>query len=290
MKKLVLAAIAVALLLTGCSDSAAPAAAPGKADAIQIVGSGTEDDPWLVGASDHDDIQAFVIEESLFINGCGRMMDFPAAEVAPWHETIADVSQICIFTDQNIGANAFSNAGTNKEYLDVYFPDAMSEIGAGAFKNANLGEFTVMNLPLTIEKIGSQAFANTAPGSVYLYSHPDIAEDAFADAATTVYYLNGAGWDEQDFKPYGGEINYIPLRSFNYICDSGSDEFSGEGTMYIPDGEMLDFNAEYEVDTEEYRFVRFEVLDGELSLDTTDPAIFTELTDNVRVKIIYEKK
>lgn len=91
MKRQVLAAACALLLilgLAGCAakDNATVQAAPATQAPLEtkeIQGSGTDEDPWLIGAGQADTVQAVLVENSLMVSGSGRMMDFPNPEMRP---------------------------------------------------------------------------------------------------------------------------------------------------------------------------------------------------------------
>ena len=92
-----------------------------------IKGSGTEEDPWLCGATENDDVRIFVVDNSLWINGDGKMMDFEnllmnvayclgqalaLLLVAPLVSGI--VKKVKALLQNRVGSSIF------QEYVDIY--------------------------------------------------------------------------------------------------------------------------------------------------------------------------
>lgn len=259
-------------------------------------GSGTEEDPWLCGATENDDVRVFVLDNSLYINGDGKMADYDDLEARPWNDIIENVSDISIFDDlKYVGKNAFAGAGANleDEYVSVFLSEGIGAIGESAFEGAkfsyDFGETrmgAIITIPESVQSIGARAFADSAAYEVYFDGAPEVSDDAFAGNTCTVYVRNGADFERL---PYGGELSYKTLYAFNYVEDYGTDEISGEGTMYIPEDYCELYNAQDYVADENYSFVRYELLDGDFEIeDPENPELNIMLTGDVRIKIIYE--
>lgn len=89
--------------------------------------------------------------------------------------------------------------------------------------------------------------------------------------------------------PYGGNLTYSAMYAFEYVVQYENEDCSGSGAWYTHEGDSLDFNAEELVDSEMYRFNRYEVLEGDLVLeDLANPMIPGPLSGNVKVLIVYE--
>lgn len=79
-------------------------------------GSGTPDDPWLIGSPNAADViaytsQTFSARIKLNVRGIGAMKDFP--EGAPWASPGNPIDEMIIITDPDsrvttIGASAFA--------------------------------------------------------------------------------------------------------------------------------------------------------------------------------------
>lgn len=261
----------------------------------EIKGTGTEEDPWLCGATENDDVRVFVIDNSLWINGTGKMMDFEELEARPWNDVIGDISSISIFDElQYVGKNAFKGAGANCDYVDLFLGSGIGAIGDSAFEGVNFTQnedgfvySPIITIPESVESIGARAFADSELGEVYIDGAPAVADDAFAGNTCKLYVRNNSDFERL---PYGGEIEYVTTYAFNYVEDYGSEDLSGEGTMYVPEGENLEYNAQDYVGDEDYGFIRYEVIDGDLEIaDPTNPELNIKLTGDVQVKIIYAK-
>lgn len=262
----------------------------------EIQGSGTEEDPWLCGATEDDDISVYVMGSSLNVSGSGKMMDFNDAEDRPWNDIIIDISDINIYDGvEYVGKNAFRGAAKHCECLYGYISDELKAIGESAFEGANFQiddknfEYPAqLNMPRQLESIGSRAFAKTDLTDIFFYSTPEIADDAFEGVKAKVRVVNGIGWDDTNELNYGGELEYKLLYTFDYEEDYGTEDIHSIGTIYIPEDEAMSYDAAPYAD-EGYHFVRYEVLEGGLELaDPENPVIDTVLTGNVKVKIVYE--
>ena len=265
------------------------------ASSDMIKGSGTEEDPWLCGADKDDDVRVFVMDNSLWINGNGKMMDFEELEARPWNDIIGDISNISIFDElQYVGKNAFKGAGVNCDYVDLFLGSGIGAIGDSAFEGVNFTQeedgfvySTIITIPESVESIGARAFADSELGEVYIDGAPAVADDAFAGNTCKLYVRNYSGFVRQ---PYGGEIEYVTTYAFNYVEDYGSEDLSGEGTMYVPDGENLEYNAQDYVGDENYEFDRWELVSGDLNIEEPEnPEINVSLTGDVQVIIHYKE-
>lgn len=298
MKRQLLAVACALLLILGLAGCAAKEnttvqAAPATQAPLvtnEIQGSGTDEDPWLIGAGQADTVQAVLVENSLMVSGSGRMMDFPNPETRPWHTQIVEISSISIFDDlEYIGENAFRDAGKNTESVDVFLPQMLDEIGANAFRNVKFNEYSGLTMPGNLAKIGSGAFADTVLFDMTFFTAPDIAPDAFANTVAQISFVADSGWNADNMLPYGGNLTYCSMYAFEYVVQYENEDSSGSGAWYTHEGDSLDFNAEDMEDSEMYRFIRYEVLEGNLILeDPTNPLIPGPLSGNVKVLIVYD--
>lgn len=276
--------IVSATCLAGCGNSAP--ASDGTS------GEGTEENPWLVGAENPGDVSVFITEGTLWVNGTGAMKDFDDPADRPWNDAIANVEQVSVFDAvSRIGKNAFKGAGTGAEvyYLELgFFSEGLTEIGDSAFEGCNFNGCCVLTIPETVESIGARAFADSGISEVHFDGVPAIAEDAFAGTEATFFVRSGSAWDESNMLPYGGETSYTWLYAFDYVEDYGTEDITGQGTIYVPEGEVCEYNAEDYVAEEGYHFVRYEVTDGDYEIaEPENPVLSIELNCNVAVKIVY---
>lgn len=298
MTKRILAAACALLMifgLAGCGAKDGPTeqtepATQAPTEAAEIKGTGTDEDPWRIGAGAGDTVQAVLMEDSLMLSGSGRMMDFPNPELRPWHEQIGNITSISIFDDLDyIGENAFRDAGQNAEAVDVYLPQMLETIGDNAFRNVKFSEYSGMMMPMNLAKIGSGAFADTALSDMTLFTAPVIAADAFENTSAQISYVADSGWNADNMLPYGGNLTYTALYAFEYVMQYDGQDENGSAAWYIHPEDSLDFNAADLVEADMYRFVRFEVLEGDLLLeDPTNPLIPGPLNGNVKVLVVYE--
>lgn len=286
-----LLAFSLILCLGACTK------APAK---LKASGSGTEADPWTIGATATDDVTAYLVDGNrLMVSGSGAMMDFDSAESTPWASIIADLTEVNVFDGvTKIGNNAFKGAGANSETLDFYIPtEGLDEIGNSAFENANLnsngeGPFCCISIMSDVKHVGSRAFANVGLTEVQAYCLADnIEKDAFADNSGKFYAtaLTGYNWDDAIIKEFEGSFEPHYLFSVKYKEMFNTDEVSGNGQMNVPDDELLEYDAATIYEEEGYKFIKYEIVKGQLNIDPTDPVINTELTGNVEMFIHYEK-
>ena len=281
MKKritLLLAAALILVLLSACGN-----AQP------QITGSGTQDDPWVIGEDEYDEVTAFIVEGTLWINGDGDMMDFQSAEARPWNDVIADLTQVSVGGNvRSVGAMAFMGAGKNVDNFVADFYSELKLIGDSAFEGAHFGDNCILAIPETVRTIGARAFANSNAAEIYIDGTPEIADDAFAGVSAAAYVRYDGTWDESNMLPYGGELRYVYTYAVSYTEDYGTDDLSGEGTIYYLAGDTFEYDAETSCADENYHFVRYEMVSGDLELiDPTDPVISAPLMGNVELRIIY---
>lgn len=263
----------------------------------KIAGSGTEEDPWLCGYTADDDVRVYIVENSLIVDGDGEMMNFDVPNDRPWHKQIGDITDISVFGAlKYIGVNAFKGAGANleEEYVYLFLSDGIEAIGASAFENVKLSfdvddfHFSeIVTIPESVARIDMRAFADTHPDEIYIDGDPEVADDAFAGNTSTVYVRNGSGFSQDQ---YGGELTYKTLYAFNYEDDYGTDELTGAGTEYIPEGETATYDANSYVNDENYEFDHYEVIAGDIQIaDPTDPELSFAMTGDVSIKIVYTK-
>ena len=302
MKKLAALILVLAMIFTLCAcggtqPEAKEAGAPAQPQSAEnpaqagVSGSGTEDDPWLVGADKPEDVTVFVTDGTLWINGSGRMQDFESLEQRPWNSVIGELTYVfvsdCV---EHIGARAFMGAGKDSDDFDLgFFSENLLSIGESAFEGANFSFYVIVTIPESVESIGPRAFADCPLTDVYIDGAPDIAEDAFAGVTSRVSVRYGAGWDESNMLPYGGELDYIMTYPVRYVDDYGTDEITAEGTAFVPEGELFEYDAVAYLTEDDYHFVRYELISGELDItDPTDPVISSPVSGLVELKVIYE--
>ena len=269
--------------LAGCSSNGG--STPSNSSAS---GAGTEDDPWLCGATDADNVQVFVVNNELWVTGSGNMADFEDEASRPWNDVAADLDAVNVFDDiTGIGANAFKGCGVNSDCFDVFLSSTIVTIGDSAFEGVNFCDTCIITLPECIERIGARAFADSTLTRIDFNGTPaEIAGDAFANVTAEFQVNFDSDWNDSNKLPYGGEITYTDRFEFAYEEDYGTDEVSGSGLMYIPDGEELNYTAES--CEEGYHFVRWEVVSGDITIDDpTNPELAIVLTENVSVRIIF---
>ena len=272
------------------STEAPTTEAPTTGAANGISGSGTEEDPWLIGAGSPESVRATAMDIFLNIEGEGAMIDFASAEDVPWHDIAADVEMASVFDGvTNVGAHAFDSLGKNVEMPSVYLGSTITEIGEGAFEGAKFADFEIINLSEAVTKIGSRAFADSTLSQIEIFGCPEIAEDAFAGITAEILYMPDQ-WDEAKLADYGGTITWRKLVTLAYEEVYEGSDMSGEGTYFIPEGETYSYNAADYCMSDEFHFDHYEVLGGNLEIaDTTNPELNVTVTENSSLRIVYVK-
>lgn len=261
-------------VLTGCGDDR--------------YGKGSEYDPWDCSATEEDHILVHITDNELWVTGSGRMVDYETLTDRPWDKKCAKIETVNIFGNIDyIGKNAFNGIGKSSGGCDVGIFGSVKAIGDKAFSNMNVDHSCSVTLPEDLESIGSRAFANSSFKNIYFNCLPEIAPDAFAGDFINAYVINGTGWNDENRLPYGGELKYKTMYVFSYVEEYGDGDFTRQGEFYVPEDEPCSFNAET-VDSY-YHFVRYEIVDGSIDLDPTNPEIEALMTDNVSLKVIFEK-
>ncbi len=257
---------------------------------LNITGSGTDEDPWLIGADSREDITVTVNDGSLWVSGTGRMLDFESAEQRPWNDIAADLTDVSISDSvENVGALAFMGAGRNSDNFDVGFYCDLISIGDRAFEGANFSDSSILTIPESAVTVGSRAFADSSLNEMYIDGTPEIADDAFEGVTSRVCVRSNGTWNKDNMLPYGGELNYVYTYAVKYTEDYGVEDINGEGVMYSAEDMLFEYDADAYAADENYHFVRYEVLSGSLELaDPANPLISAQLSDNVELKIIYE--
>ncbi len=272
------------------TTAASTTEAPTTGAATTISGSGTEEDPWLIGAGDPESVRAFAMDIFLNIDGEGAMIDFASAEDAPWHDIAAYVEMASVFDGvTNVGAHAFDSIGKNVDMPSIYLGATITEIGEGAFEGANFGDFSTITLSEEITKIGSRAFADATLSQVQIFACPEIAEDAFAGVTAEMFYLPDQ-WDEAKLADYGGTLTWKKLVALSYEEVYEGDDASGEGTYFFAEGETFSYNAADYCMSDEYRFDHYEVLGGNIVIENPeDPELNITVNEDCSLRIVYVK-
>lgn len=252
-----------------------------------FAASGTEDDPWLIGKDDPSSVTATLDNGTLFVNGEGEMADFETLEERPWYDVIGDISYVMIDSDvTSIGKNAFAGVGNDEDEFDIFFGDSVASIGDSAFEGAHFGHWVIVTLPGSVETIGSRAFADTGITRTDFMCCPAIAEDAYAGVSMEAFTICGSAWSDENRLPYGGELTYKTYYIFSYEVSTESGEMEGEGSMYVPEDEPLDYDAS--AWDESCRFISWELLEGKLDgFKEDDPVLHSPLTGNVKVRMNF---
>lgn len=278
------------LVLCLCACSSGTGTDEGNAPSI-TKGQGSQDDPWQIGKTDADSVTAFLQDGEIWVDGAGEMMDFESPEDCPWAENMADIERVSIFGEVTyIGKNAFAGAGANVFFFDIGIFSPLESIGDGAFAGCGLTEANVITIPESVTSIGAKAFDNCGSFDLYIDGAPAIADNAFANDMLNVFVRNDGSWNDANMLPYGGELTYKLLYLVDYVEDYGTEDMTGEGTVYVPEDELLDYNFADYCSDENYHFVRYEITSGDVTIaDPENPQLSLELTGNIGLKVIFEK-
>lgn len=251
-----------------------------------VTGSGTMDDPWQIGATENDNVTAYLDENKwLTVEGDGAMMDFETEEDRPWNDKISDIENLSIFADlSRIGKNAFKGIGRNAEWFSAYF-GTVTVFGESCFEDANLKDNT-LTFEETVEALEENAFANCGADEIHFYCAPTaIAENAFTGVTAKAYVPAKNNWTDADKKGFGGELEYKNLYSFKTNDIYDTEDVSGSGEMMVPEDWELDYNAD--AYSSEGAFIRYEIVSGTLDIDLENPQINAYLTDDVELNVYY---
>ena len=252
-----------------------------------IAPNGTQFYPWDISA-EGSSVTAYVSEGSLLICGEGNMKDFASATDRPWNDVAGTID--AVFFDESItgiGSLAFAGVGTDLaggafEHTGVYLPEELTSIGDNAFDGANLEEDFYIRAQ--VKSIGARAFADTGLKTVTFYADtPVIAADAFTGVTATAYTVNGSSWTDAEMLDYGGNLTWEKMYAVHVIVDYGTEGITGEGTMYIPEGELFEYDASIDCD-EFYEFVSWELVSGTLDIgDGSSMEISGVPVDNIEL-------
>ena len=91
---------------------------------------------------------------------------------------------------------------------DIELPYGISSIHWSAFEGCS--GLKSITIPASVASIHTSAFKKCTELTSILFEGdaPEISEDAFTDVAATAQYFNTREWVEDDFKDYGGEIEW----------------------------------------------------------------------------------
>ena len=146
-------------------------------------GSGTQGDPWLIGAENESDVTAYFDGTTFYIHGSGKMKDFEKYADRPWGSSINDtITSAVIDSDvTNIGALVFASF---KSLSNVNIPSKATSIGSQAFYECT--SLCDVEIPSSVTRIGNSAFNGTGLTSVTIpASVIEIGERAFTRASLT---------------------------------------------------------------------------------------------------------
>lgn len=253
-----------------------------------IAPNGTQFYPWNVSASTEDNVTAYYMYDSLYVGGTGNMCDFASLADRPWNDLAPTIDSI-FFDDgvTGIGSLAFAGFGSGLvddgfTYVGVYMPETIETIGDSAFAGARLGDD--MFFYENVRSIGSRAFADTGLETVIFFCDaPSIAADAFSGVTAAAYALFGSSWTNEQMLDYGGSLTWKPVYRVYVDVDYGTEDMSGSSTIHILDGELFEYDADYDC-SDDCEFVSWELVAGTLDIgDGTSPYISGYLCDNVQL-------
>ena len=249
-----------------------------------IEPNGSDLYPWPIGATAGDTVCASYYDGMLYIMGEGSMMDFENTADRPWDLVAADISMIFVSDSvQNIGKNAFRGCGP--EVCDEYncvslfvSSDSFTEIGESAFEG--IGLIDRMDMPETLTKIDSRAFADTKLVEITFYGPEcEIADDAFAGTEAKAFDTSKNSWSEEARLDYGGSITWsrVFFLTINLFVDG---EEYGNVVYYMHDFEEFDIDISEEI--YDCEFVGLEVVSGDFTVnDPTDSIISGVISSDI---------
>lgn len=249
-----------------------------------LPADGSMEYPWQVGATEDDDVKLSAFDGVILVDGFGAIRDYEDPADRPWADAIGGTESV-FFGEAvtGIGKNAFRGLGSATENGCAFFLGenyGLLSIGESAFEGAELDG--PLDLPTGLLTIGSRAFAGASLSSVTFYGgDAEIADDAFAGATAEVYTISGE-WKKEIGQSFGGNLSYCELvrLSIEYVTED--EETVGSGYVFFEKGEQ----AEYDLNLgEDFAFERWEVLEGKLDGDPTEPVITAVLNENVKLKV-----
>jgi hypothetical protein len=230
---------------------------PDESDA-DIVGSGTEEDPWYCGPSDSDSVTATLTDDGvLTISGTGNMNDYSSYSSTPWYSVRMNITSIIIESGvTSIGDWAFFYCISLKT---VTIPNGVTSIGEYAFCGCE--SLTSIDIPDSVIFIGDVAFADSGLTSFDIPSGmKTISNGVFSGSAllsivipdSVTYIESGAFYgcasltsitipDSVEFHGYesaGGEIFY-GCTSLETVTVTGG--LAGEEKTLLEDGVIDQF-------------------------------------------------
>ncbi|MBO4915039.1 MAG: leucine-rich repeat protein [Oscillospiraceae bacterium] len=157
-------------------------------------GSGTQTDPWKVGAEGHEsDVKAWLTggenNKTLTISGTGEMyngwiinaQDVNSSTNPPWYSVREQIKTTSISGVASIGTNTFSGCSN---LTDVTIPDSVTSIGNSVFYGCS--GLTDVTIPDSVESIGDSVFygcSNLASATI-LGSETIIGSWSFMDCTS----------------------------------------------------------------------------------------------------------
>lgn len=261
---------------------------PEKEVTVFLSGSGTQEDPWLVGSPEESGVRIYTAETALIAEGEGEMMDFREGDVLPWTAILPEME--CFFWDSGItsvGAYSFCGMGREEMGVSVYFPEELRTIGAGAFENTYF-DYN-LTIPESVETVESRAFAGASMGDCELEGNPHIAENAFVGAEVTVKGRSAMGWTAEAPAFCKDGVTWEIQHTFSYEVDYGTEEMGMSGAIYLSEDDEYQVDAVLDFAQDGYHFVHYELVEGDLPMeDPTCALLKLHLTGDVRVRVYCE--
>ena len=91
---------------------------------------------------------------------------------------------------------------------EVRLPAALTSIGVQAFGGCGMSSVTI---PETVTELGEYAFSGCGSLKMirFLGTPPEMADNVFFNVIAETYYVEGAGWTEENMKNYNGKLTWI---------------------------------------------------------------------------------
>ena len=168
-----------------------------------VYAPGSKDNPWKIGATDEDNVLAWIYRTTLIIEGTGNMRGFYDEEDWPWYEVAGELTAVEIRKGvTSIGDSAFLDC---QKLASVKIPEGVTSIGYAAFNGcyrlasveipegvtsidndafSGCDELGSVTIPSTVKWIGDNAFRHCmrlTSVTVLATIPPECGLNAFAD-------------------------------------------------------------------------------------------------------------
>ena len=208
-------------------------------------GSGTKDDPWLIGDPEESDVQAWLTgggnNKVLHISGTGQMKDFDNTYSGPWSSMSSEIASIVMELDStvtSVGDNAFWHL---KNVTKAVLSSSIKSIGDSSFFGCEkLTTVTFREQPEGWEvEIEDSAFKKGQKINYGIENLRLYDEGAVVEEGDDLYDYNGRTlvWKKHYYPLWVGGIHVSEANKKNILDDSGAT------ASYDPDTNTLTLNG-----------------------------------------------